>query len=199
MTDPLDRVAGWVGRTLTEPQRRQLRRFEEWLRAEAIPAGGVGEADADRIDLRHLADSLSFAVGWPDHDPTTLLDLGSGVGLPGIPLAILLPQTEVVLVDRSGRRTRLARRAGRILELDNLRVVEADIVSASFSVQAVVSRAALPWDTLRSHVLRLLEPGGIGVVAASRTHAPPSEGDRIVEIPSEVLDHPAWLRIITRQ
>lgn len=199
MTDPLDRVATWVGRTLTDPQRLLLRRFESWLRTEAIPAGGVGEADVDRIDRRHVADALSFAVGWPDHDPATLLDLGSGVGLPGIPLAILLPGTEVVLIDRSGRRTRLARRAGRILELENLRVLDADIASASFSVPAVVSRAALPWGTLRPHVLRLLEPGGVGVVAASRIQAPPSDGDRIVEIPSEVLDHPAWLRIITRQ
>jgi 16S rRNA G527 N7-methylase RsmG len=199
VTDLLDRVSTWVGRTLADVQRRQLALFEDWLRSEAIPAGGVGAADVDRLDARHLADSLSFAIGWPDEDPSALLDLGSGVGLPGIPLAILFPETRVSLVDRSGRRTRLSRRASRILGLGNVEVIESDIADLSMTVPAVVSRAALPLDELRPNVLRLLEPGGVGVLAASRVQPPASAGDAIVEIPTTVLDHQAWLRIITRQ
>ncbi|MDH3517696.1 MAG: class I SAM-dependent methyltransferase, partial [Acidimicrobiia bacterium] len=99
-----------------------LNRFGTWLAEEAVPAGGVADGDLDRIGDRHLLDSLAFLQGL-EGIPADLLDVGSGVGLPGIPLAVMLPETSVTLLDRSARRVRLARRAVRVLGLDNV-VVE---------------------------------------------------------------------------
>ena len=117
------RVTSTGGRRLNPNQIERLARFQEWLVTEAVPAGGLGPNEVDRVARRHVADSLLFASvleGSPEH----IRDLGSGVGLPGIPLAILLPESRVELVDRSGRRTDLIKRAVRVLGLPNVDVIQ---------------------------------------------------------------------------
>ena len=70
---------------------------------------------------RHLLDSLAIV---PYVRGGTLADLGSGAGLPGIPLAIVAPQQQVTLVDSNGKKTRFLRAAVRELGLANVRVAE---------------------------------------------------------------------------
>jgi 16S rRNA (guanine527-N7)-methyltransferase len=96
-----------------------------------------------------------FGVG-AEH-PRTIVDLGSGVGLPGIPLALLFPEAAVVLVDRSGRRVRLARRAARVCGAENVSVEQASFAAtAPQDADLVVMRASLPLDeapaVLQTHV-----------------------------------------------
>ena len=127
---------------LDETQMLQLADLGDWLKAEAIPAGGLGPAEAPRIQDRHLADSIVYAAAW-DVPPAACWDLGSGVGLPGLVLAVIWPGCRVTLIDRSSRRIDLARRAARVIG------VEIDTVVASVSdlegpVEAIVSRAAIP-------------------------------------------------------
>ncbi len=189
----------WTGWPLTERGRLQLARLGEWLAEEAIAAGGLGPNEAGRIEERHLADSILFARGWdPPDPPSTLVDLGSGVGLPGLPLAILWPETRVTLVDRSQRRVTLARRAIRILDLGNVEAVcdEAGAVSGGFDM--VVARAAAPPEAVRGWGLRLLSPGGTMVIGGSH-RAPPeaASGEVVVEVERGILDRTVWLRMIT--
>ena len=68
---------------------------------------------------------MTFGVGW-DAPPDEVLDVGTGVGLPGIPLAILFPETMVTLLDRGGRRVRLLHRAVRVLGLPNVVIAQGD-------------------------------------------------------------------------
>ena len=117
--DQLDRAARWAGLHLGPPERRALDDFGRWLADEGVESGGVGPIEGPRIVDRHLADSLVFAGVW-GATPSRVLDVGSGVGLPGIPLAITHPLTDVTLLDRSGRRCRLARRVVRILGLSTI-------------------------------------------------------------------------------
>ncbi len=133
----MNQIAGILrawGRNVSSGQLELLERFAGWLVTEAIPAGGLGTDESTRIGERHLLDSLSFLNGMPAGVPSSVLDAGSGVGLPGIPLAIFLPDSEVTLLDRSGRRVRLARRAVRILGLDNVRVEQGPIAARSTEV-----------------------------------------------------------------
>ncbi len=69
---------------------------------------------------KHLLDSLAIAPFVSG----TLADIGSGAGLPGIPLALALPDLDVTLVESSGKKTRFMREAQRHLNLANLRVAE---------------------------------------------------------------------------
>ena len=66
---------------------------------------------------RHILDSLSIA---PFQQPGSLLDAGTGAGLPGLPLAIIDPDMEVTLVDSAGKKIRFIRHVGRALKLANI-------------------------------------------------------------------------------
>jgi 16S rRNA (guanine527-N7)-methyltransferase len=192
-------AATWVGVSLTEHQEGALLRFADWLIGEAIPAGGLGPAEAARVGTRHLADSLLFAVGWRDRPhPVSLVDLGSGVGLPGIPLAVAFPATSVVLLDRSGRRTELARRAVRVVGLDNVVVVRDDIEDHGGTYPAAVARAARPPQQLLPVLRRLVSPGGCALVGGhwgwgEDPGEPPPSGFAAITVPPQVLDSPIRL------
>lgn len=176
-----------VPRELTE----KLIRYREWLGAEAIPAGGIGPGEAPRLDTRHIADSLLFATVM---EPTDLvLDVGTGVGLPGIPLACLLPATRFVLLDRSARRVALVRRAVRVLQLDNVEVIQSELRDWKQPVSALVSRATIPPDELRPSLKTLLKPGGVAIIGGSWSERPEPGGYEIKEIGSAFLDRNVWI------
>lgn len=167
---------------------------------EALPAGGVGPNEASRLSERHLVDSLLFAGAWPGTEPPdAVVDLGSGVGLPGLPLALLWPTSEMLLVDLSGRRVRLASRAVRVLGLENVQVREADAARATVDqpVDLVVARAAGPSDVVGSWARRWVKSGGCIVLGGSHRSRPdPGPGEEILSVPEDVLDRPVWLRKI---
>lgn len=192
------RAAEFAGLELDREQVSAMERFGSWLASEGRVAGGIGPSEAGRIDRRHLADSLLFASQLPA-DVAEVWDLGSGVGLPGIPLAIALPDTEVVLIDRSGRRVDLARRAIRILDLENCQVTRGDMESMTGRADAVVSRASLPPVRLAGLIPHFLGPGGVAVVAGSWRERPKVDGWETIEIPLYVLDQTVWLLMMRRE
>ena len=120
-----------------------LESYCEWLLAEAIPAGGLGPREGDKIWSRHIGDSLTFASAW-EQPPNEILDVGTGVGLPGIPLAIAWPDTVVTLLDRGGRRIRLLHRAVRSLALTNVVIAQGDAFSVADEWAGLTFRGSMP-------------------------------------------------------
>ena len=104
----------------------------------------------------HLLDSLSLApfIG----DGSKLLDVGSGAGLPGIPLAIALPETVWVMLDSNARKTRFIRQAIAHCGLKNAQVVQARVQDyhAPDSLDFVVSRAFAPLGEFCDSVAHLM-------------------------------------------
>jgi 16S rRNA (guanine527-N7)-methyltransferase len=202
------RAAEWAGFPLDDAQISQLEDYASWLRREGIPAGGLGPREGNRIWTRHIGDSLTFAVGWRSA-PAELLDVGSGIGLPGLPLAILWPGTTVTLLDRGGRRTRLLHRIVRILALPNVIVEQADVFSVADEWEALAFRGAVKAAEAVGLSAKMLLPGGIAVLGLSRRSELPDttrdlEGIAAAlqlstetrRVPTEVLDAPAWLLIM---
>lgn len=208
-SDVARRAAEWAGYDLSDHQVAQLTTYAEWLVDEAIPAGGLGPREGDKVWPRHIADSLVFAGGWRDQEPMEVLDVGSGVGLPGIPLAILWPDVVVTVLDRGGRRVRLLRRATRVLGLTNVAAAQGDVFSVADEWQSLVFRGAVKAPEAVGLSARLLEVGGTAVLGLSRKmEAPPESRDlknlaealgleaEVVGVPTEVLDGAAWLLIM---
>jgi 16S rRNA G527 N7-methylase RsmG len=192
------RAAEFAGLEPSVRQIEQIGRYGDWLISEGVAAGGIGPGETPRIDRRHLADSVLFATQMVD-TAGPVWDLGSGVGLPGIPLAIVLPELEFVLLDRSGRRVDLMKRAVRILELDNCNVVHGDISDLRPPLETVVSRASLSPARLGDEMNRLLGPAGVALAAGSWEEAPAHPGWVSIEIPRDVLDQTVWLLMMRRE
>jgi 16S rRNA (guanine527-N7)-methyltransferase len=203
------RAVEWAGRSLATDQEELLVAYGRWLSEEAIPAGGLGPREGERIWSRHLADSLLFACGWRKGPPAELLDVGSGVGLPGIPLAILWPDVRVTLLDRGGRRVRMLYRVVGMLGLRNVLIAQGDALAVADEWEGMVVRGALRAPEVVGLAARLLGPSGTAVLGLSRQAvAPPRTPElmgiaetlglapELVEVPVEILDAPAWLLIM---
>lgn len=189
-------IAAEAGVNLAPAQLDLLSRYLEWLASEAGAAGGIGPAESSRLADRHIGDSLLFLHGLPTKGP--VLDVGTGVGLPGIPLAIAVPDSKFILLDRSGRRVDLLDRARRILELPNVEVVQGDIEKWDRPVPAVVSRASLAPAALFPWLEQILEPEGVGIVGGSWHSKPQFDQYEIREITSKILAQTVWILIMRR-
>ena len=181
-----------------ENQLELLVRYRNWLATEAGPAGGLGPHELPRLDRRHITDSLLFSRFLPI-DTDEVSDLGSGIGLPGVPLAILRPHTRFRLIDRSQRKVDLLKRVVRILNLSNVELVETDITRLQGDIGFIVSRATLPPEQAFQLFERLLSTSGTAVLGGSWTKEPQYLGWETVDVGSEVLDQPVWLLIMRRR
>lgn len=184
-----DSVEALTGLYLPLEALEKLTRLADWLVTEAIPSGGLGPNEAKNVVDRHILGSAAFAIGFPQ-PPETCWDLGSGVGLPGMVLAVLWPETRMMLVDRSQRRCDQARRVARILDVV-VEVLVGDVTELELRAQAIVSRAAVPAIRFLPILERLLVPGGVAVVSGSEVDAGPPF--LAITIPKGVLDTPPRL------
>ena len=202
--EQFDAVASYLGLSIGADAYLRFERFAEWLTGEAEQAGGIGPAEHLRLFDRHIADSLMYVKALP-RSVTSVVDIGSGVGLPGIPLAVALPEVEVTLVDRSAKRTGLARRCVRLLGLTNVKVLTTTSDQVTGAFDAAVFRASLPIPFAAKAFVRTTTGSGVGVVGVSRRHDTPVIPDAedgltfgLEDYGNEVLDSPFWLLRMTR-
>ncbi|MDR1431260.1 MAG: 16S rRNA (guanine(527)-N(7))-methyltransferase RsmG [Propionibacteriaceae bacterium] len=147
------------------PQLRQqfpaLASYVGLLANEGIAWGLIGpnEAAGDRLWERHVLNSLAIQELLPTG--CQVVDVGSGAGLPGIPLAITRPDLEMTLLDPKQRRVDfLALSLERLGLGDSVRVVRARAEEHRETYSAVVSRALARFDRLLAWCWPLVAPGG---------------------------------------
>lgn len=129
--------------------------LDRWNRAYNLTA----VRDPLEMVSRHLLDSLAVSAYLHGN---RLLDLGTGAGLPGLPLGITQPQRTFHLLDSSGKKTRFVRQAAIELGLTNVHVVQARFESyrPPEKFATILSRAVAPLSTLVAVARPLLEPSG---------------------------------------
>ena len=111
--------------------------------------GLVKYQDREELVVKHVLDSLSAWSIVRDAAPAggTLVDVGSGAGLPGVPLAVVLPPSwSVTLLERMARRAAFLRTCALLLRLPKVSIVQADFADASGSFDVVTFRAFAPLD-----------------------------------------------------
>lgn len=137
-------------------------RYEELLAGPGVVRGLIGPREADRLWDRHILNSAAIAeLIEPD---ATVVDIGSGAGLPGIPVAIARPDLRVTLVEPMLRRTEFLTEAvaelGIAVTVVRGRAEDKNVCDAVAGADAVVSRAVAGLDKLTRWSLPLLRPGG---------------------------------------
>jgi 16S rRNA (guanine527-N7)-methyltransferase len=138
----------------------QARRYAELLAGAGVERGLVGPAEADRIWDRHLLNCGAIARLFPAQCAVT--DVGSGAGLPGIVLAILLPGARITLLEPMARRVEFLQECVAELGLENAEVVRgrAEDLAGHLAADVVTARAVAPLDRLAGLCLGLVRPGG---------------------------------------
>ncbi|HAP43255.1 MAG: 16S rRNA (guanine(527)-N(7))-methyltransferase RsmG [Spirochaetes bacterium GWD1_61_31] len=146
-----------------------LEYIEQWN-----PAWGLVGAEGDELVTKHIIDSLAALpaidqalADWRAARPAgeerapELADLGTGAGLPGIPLALARPQLAVCLVDRMTRRVKFLELMRQQLPLDNVRIIEQQVEHCKGEFDFITFRAFRPFERkLFKKVFGLCRPGG---------------------------------------
>ncbi len=189
--------ASALGLALTDAQIHALCSFGDllsrWNRVYNLTAIRVGE----RMLTHHLLDSLSLvaplrAVGARSpQTPLRVLDVGSGGGLPGIPLAIACPQVEVTLVDTVQKKTAFLTQAALELRLTNVRVLHARVENLTGQFDVITSRAFAALADFVAWTRHLLAPGGCWLAMKGRLDpaelaALPPSVSIVVSVPLQV-------------
>jgi 16S rRNA (guanine527-N7)-methyltransferase len=136
-------------------------RYADLLATEGIIRGLIGPREAERVWDRHLLNCAVVADLVPR--PSSLLDIGSGAGLPGVVLAMLLPDVQVTLLEPMARRVAFLEECLAVLELPNVTLWRgrAEEVRGQCSADVVTARAVAPLDRLAGLAMPLVRPGGL--------------------------------------
>ncbi len=110
--------------TVGESQARLLDTYMDYMLEYNKHTNLTAILEPDEFIMKHFVDSLSLLeeIG-PVQEGTSLVDIGSGAGLPGIPLAIMLPQMNVVMVEATGKKVNFINSAIELLGLGNAKAV----------------------------------------------------------------------------
>lgn len=137
---------------LTDEQRRQFSALDALYRDWNAKINVISRKDIDNLYLHHVLHSLGIARVLRFRPGTTLLDVGTGGGFPGIPLAILFPECQFRLVDSIGKKIRVASAVAESIGLRNVNAVHRNVMEEKGQYDFVISRAVM--DT--SELVRLV-------------------------------------------
>ena len=133
---------------LTERQRQQFAALDELYRTWNARINVISRKDIDALYEHHVLHSLGIAKAFPFSDGTKVMDLGTGGGFPGIPLAIMMPGVHFHLVDSIGKKIRVCNEIIQALGLVNVTTEWTRVEKLQAKYDVTVSRAVAPIEEL---------------------------------------------------
>lgn len=129
---------------LSERQAEQFARLDALYRDWNAKINVISRKDIDNLYEHHVLHSLAIAKFVRFSAGTTVMDIGTGGGFPGIPLAILFPECRFVLVDSIGKKIKVASAIAEALGLTNVECIQERAEDEKRQFDFVVSRAVMP-------------------------------------------------------
>ena len=171
--DLLEAQAAAWGVRLDDEQRDRMLRYA-WLLASYDRANVIGTKDLGRIILDHVLDSLSCFLHGPLLEAGRVADIGSGGGLPGIPISIARPDLSTTLIESTGKKARFLRYAVAELALEETTVANARVEDLGRTkghrgkYDLVTARAVAALSVIAEYSVPLLEEGGWAIAMKGR-------------------------------
>ncbi|KOY52094.1 16S rRNA (guanine(527)-N(7))-methyltransferase RsmG [Polaribacter dokdonensis] len=132
---------------LTETQKEQFSKLQDLYKDWNLKINVVSRKDIDELYLRHVLHSLGIAKVMPFKPGSKVMDVGTGGGFPGIPLAILFPETQFHLVDSIGKKIKVVNEVAEGLGLENVRTTHGRVEEVKDTYDFIVSRAVAQMET----------------------------------------------------
>lgn len=132
---------------LSKEQQRQFERLRELYEDWNLKINVVSRKDIDELYLRHVLHSLAIAKIHSFLPGTKVMDVGTGGGFPGIPLAILFPKTQFHLVDSIGKKIKVVEEVVAGTGLKNVTAIHDRVENMPERYDFIVSRAVAQMDT----------------------------------------------------
>lgn len=129
---------------LTEQQVNQFEAIGDLYKEWNSKINVISRKDIDNLYLHHVLHSLAIARYVSFTPGTTVMDVGTGGGFPGIPLAILFPETRFLLLDSIGKKIKVVREVADAIGLTNVEAIHSRAEEEKRKFHFVVSRAVMP-------------------------------------------------------
>lgn len=144
---------------LTLEQKARFEQLEPLYREWNEKINVISRLDIENLMERHVLHSLAIAKVIQFQPGSTLLDLGTGGGFPGIPVAILFPESQFVLVDGTGKKIRVVQEVAQALGLDNVTAIHgrAEEIKMNGQFDFVLSRGVASLEKLLGWSQRFLK------------------------------------------
>lgn len=133
---------------ITDKQLEQFKLMAELFREWNEKVNVVSRKDIDNLEINHLLHSLAIAKYINFTPGSVVIDLGTGGGLPGLPLAVMYPETHFHLIDRIGKKVKVAQEIASKLGLENVSFQHGDMGECKVKADFIVSRAVTDQPTL---------------------------------------------------
>ena len=130
--------------SLSDHQEQQFAALDVLYRDWNSKINVISRKDIDNLYEHHVLHSLAIAMVLPFQPHTEILDLGTGGGFPGIPLAILFPECRFTLIDSIGKKIKVAQEVATALGLTNVECIQERAEEEKRKFDFVVSRAVMP-------------------------------------------------------
>lgn len=134
--------------TLTEKQKEQFAALDALYRDWNAKINVISRKDIDNLYEHHILHSLGIAKVIRFRPGSSVLDIGTGGGFPGIPLAILFPEVKFHLLDSIGKKVKVAQAVAEAIGLENVRCSHRNVMEDKEKYDFVVSRAVMQMNDL---------------------------------------------------